>query len=95
MEKPPVPYKSEGKNFLTNPPKQGTFGMPGLTFTPFPAYAAENYDAAHEVAIKEDLDHKAKLKGGAFKIHTATLSQPFDVNPYFSDKGGHDRVICI
>lgn len=85
-DKPAPPYKSEGRNFLTNPPKQGTFGVPGTTFTPLPEYVAESYDAAHEAEQKAAEDHKTKMKGGAFKVHTATLSQPFHQNPFGDEK---------
>ena len=93
---PPPPHKSEGKNFLTNPSKKGTFGMTGLTLAPYPPYAPESFDAALEEERKRTAADKAKNKGGAFKVHTAILSQTFDVNPFAPpEKGKHikNRVI--
>lgn len=87
VEKPKAPFKHEPKNFLTNPPKKGTFGFLGTTFEKYPEYKGDPITGIHEAELKETADHKAKIKGGAFKVHTAVLSAPFDANPYFTDKG--------
>ena len=55
--------------------------MPGTAFSKFPEYAPDSYDAAHELEKKQMEEHKAKTKGGAFKVHTALDAQPFTVNP--------------
>ncbi|XP_067673317.1 cilia-and flagella-associated protein 96-like isoform X2 [Haliotis asinina] len=85
-EKPGKPYKSPGKNVMTNPGKEGTgFGYVHVTLGKYPAHMVEPYDSVKEKAKKENEGHRKLVKGGAFKLnmHPQAL---FDSNPYRSEK---------
>ncbi|XP_053559862.1 UPF0602 protein C4orf47 homolog isoform X2 [Bombina bombina] len=79
-------YTAPGKNFYTNPPKHGTgYGYPNLTFGKEYPYSSDDYDAS-KVKMKKEMEmHKAKLKGGAFRLNMHPV-EFFDGNPYRSDK---------
>ncbi|NP_001088214.1 UPF0602 protein C4orf47 homolog [Xenopus laevis] len=79
-------YTAPGKNFYTNPPKDGSgYGYPSVTIgKPYP-YSSENYDISRELIKKEIEHHKSKLKGGAFKLNLHPKDY-FEPNPYYTDK---------
>ncbi|XP_077135730.1 cilia-and flagella-associated protein 96 [Ranitomeya variabilis] len=84
--KPRKAYTAPGKNFYTNPPKQGTgFGYPNLTIGKVYTYSSDNYDISKELVKKEMEWHKSKLKGGAFRLNLYP-KEYFDINPYRTDK---------
>ncbi|XP_075716296.1 cilia-and flagella-associated protein 96 isoform X2 [Rhinoderma darwinii] len=77
-------YTAPGKNFYTNPPKQGTgFGYPNLTIGKNYSYSSDNYDISKEL-MKKEID-KSKFKGGAFRLNLYPREY-FDINPYHSNK---------
>eukprot|EP00042_Codosiga_hollandica_P036606 m.281377 g.281377 ORF g.281377 m.281377 type:complete len:299 (-) comp54929_c0_seq2:165-1061(-) len=80
--RPQPEHRKEPRNFLTNPSPQGTYGFPNTTIGKPAPYASEAFDAARELTKKEFQEHKARMKGGAFKVDTAVLSEPFDANPF-------------
>ncbi|XP_071106851.1 cilia-and flagella-associated protein 96-like isoform X2 [Haliotis cracherodii] len=85
-EKASKPYKSPGKNVMTNPGKEGTgFGYLHVTLGKYPAHMIEPYHSAQEKAKKESEGHRKQVKGGAFRLnmHPQAL---FDSNPYRSEK---------
>ncbi|CAJ0956325.1 unnamed protein product [Ranitomeya imitator] len=84
--KPRKAYTAPGKNFYTNPPKQGTgFGYPNLTIGKVYTYSSDNYDISKELVQKEMERHKSKLKAGAFRLNLYP-KEYFDINPYRTDK---------
>lgn len=86
LQVPKTPYKSPGKNVLTNPPKHGTgYGYHNLTLSkPYP-YTADPYDREKQMRKTDNSSHRSLLKGGAFflNLHPKDL---FDSNPYKFDK---------
>ncbi|XP_068134796.1 cilia-and flagella-associated protein 96 [Hyperolius riggenbachi] len=79
-------YTAPGKNFYTNPPKQGTgYGYPNLTLGKQYTYSSDDYDRAREMMKKESEGHKSRLKGGAFRLNLHPKDF-FDGNPYRTDK---------
>ncbi|XP_048248686.1 UPF0602 protein C4orf47 homolog isoform X1 [Haliotis rufescens] len=85
-EKASKPYKSPGKNVMTNPGKEGTgFGFVGVTIGGYPKYQHDAFDRSRELAKKESEGHRKQVKGGAFRLnmHPQAL---FDSNPYRSEK---------
>ncbi|KAM4710559.1 cilia-and flagella-associated protein 96 isoform 1-T2 [Discoglossus pictus] len=84
--KPRKAYTAPGKNFYTNPPKHGTgYGYPSLTLGKQYPYSSEDYDQARALMKKELENHKARLKGAAFKLNLFP-KEYFDGNPYITDK---------
>lgn len=84
--KPRKPYKTSGKNFYTNPGKNGTgFGYVGVTIGDYQKHAADEYDRGKEFTKKENESHRKNLKGGAFRLNMAPKAL-FDDNPYRSDR---------
>ncbi|CAK8683127.1 cilia-and flagella-associated protein 96-like [Clavelina lepadiformis] len=86
VSRPRKPYTAPGRNFTTNPGKQGTgYGYVNLTLGKQHEHAVEAFDKAKELRRKELSTHKSMLKGGAFKLnlHPSTY---FDKNPYRTDK---------
>ncbi|KAM4810573.1 cilia-and flagella-associated protein 96 isoform 2-T3 [Rhinophrynus dorsalis] len=78
-------YTAPGKNFYTNPTKLGTgYGYPNLTIGKPYAYSPDGYDVSRE-QMKEFERHKAKFKGGAFRLNLHP-KEYFDANPFYSDK---------
>ncbi|XP_028658836.1 UPF0602 protein C4orf47 homolog [Erpetoichthys calabaricus] len=86
LQIPKKPYKSPGKNFLTNPSKLGTgYGYPNVTLSKQYSYSADPYERARELSKKEFLSHKTMYKGGAFRLNLHPKDF-FDANPYKTDK---------
>ncbi|KAG9479852.1 hypothetical protein GDO78_011729 [Eleutherodactylus coqui] len=84
--KPRKAYTAPGKNFYTNPSKEGTgFGYPNITIGKSYTYSSDNYDISKELMKKEMDMHKSKVKGGAFRLNLYP-KEYFDINPYRSDK---------
>jgi hypothetical protein len=86
VKKAEKPYKSDGRNFTTNPGKIGTgYGYPSLTIGKGYNYSSNPYDKGKELRRKELAAHKNATKGGAFKLgmHPKAV---FDSNPYATDK---------
>ncbi|KAE8629765.1 hypothetical protein XENTR_v10000586 [Xenopus tropicalis] len=84
--KPRKAYTAPGKNFYTNPPKQGSgYGYTSVTIGKPYLYSSENYDIATELIKKEIENHKSKLKGGPFKLNLHPKDH-FNPNPYYTDK---------
>ncbi|KAK3722098.1 hypothetical protein QZH41_019843 [Actinostola sp. cb2023] len=81
------PHESPGKNFLTNPPKQGTgYGYLHVTIGNSHKYMSDGYDRAKEQR-KADMERSIKnRKGAAFKLNLHPKDF-FDGNPYKSDTG--------
>ncbi|XP_041485424.1 UPF0602 protein C4orf47 homolog [Lytechinus variegatus] len=79
-------HKSAGRNVITNPGKKGTgYGYPGLTLGKGITYSSNTYDKGKELRRKTLEQHKAAMKGGAFRLnmHPKAL---FDGNPYAHDR---------
>ncbi|KAL0973933.1 hypothetical protein UPYG_G00213130 [Umbra pygmaea] len=86
MKVPRKPYKPAGKNILTNPPKRGSgYSYPNITLSKVDNYSSEPYDRANEMLKKENRNHKALLKGGAFRLNLHP-KDCFDNNPSKLDK---------
>ncbi|XP_071479298.1 cilia-and flagella-associated protein 96-like [Diadema antillarum] len=79
-------HKAPGRNVITNPGKKGTgFGYPALTIGKGYQYSSNPYDKGKELRRKHLEQHKAALKGGAFRLNMHPKSY-FDQNPYASDR---------
>ncbi|XP_006630035.2 cilia-and flagella-associated protein 96 [Lepisosteus oculatus] len=86
LQVPKKPYKSPGKNILTNPLKMGTgYGYPNVTLSKQYPYTADPFDRAREIRKKEVAAHRSMLKGGAFHLNLYP-KEVFDTNPYKFDK---------
>ncbi|MBN3301744.1 cilia-and flagella-associated protein 96 [Amia ocellicauda] len=86
LQVPRKPYKSPGKNVLTNPPKKGTgYGFPNVTLSKLHSYSADPYERAKEMRKKELAAHRSMLKGGSFRLNLHP-NDFFDGNPYKFDK---------
>jgi len=86
VKKAGKPYKSDGRNFTTNPGKIGTgYGYPSLTIGKGYSYSSNPYNKGKELRRKELEAHKNATKGGPFKLgmHPKPV---FDANPYATDK---------
>jgi len=80
------PYKSPGKNFLTNPGKKGTgYGYAHLIIGKEFEHKDEEYSRSKDLQSKALKDHAAKLRAGPFKRSTHPLKY-FEENPYKSDR---------
>lgn len=79
-------HQPEGKNFLTNPPKQGTgYGYLNVTIGGPYKYSSEPYDKAKEIR-KSVMEKSQKSRtGGPFRLNLHPKSY-FDGNPYKSDR---------
>eukprot|EP00794_Sanderia_malayensis_P012154 gene12154-13408_t len=79
-------YKSPGRNFITNPLKNGTgYGYVNVLIGKSQTYSEEPYDRGRELAKKGQDESKGKMKGGAFRLNLCP-KQFFDSNPYKTDK---------
>lgn len=79
-------YKPPGKNFYTNPGKDGTgFGYVGVTIGSYHKHQPDEYDRARDSHKKITEAHRKALKGGPFKLNMAA-NPYFDENPYRSDR---------
>ncbi len=79
-------YKSPGKNFYTNPGKQGTgYGYLNITIGNYHKYASEPYNRSKEMRNAEMSKDIKRRTGGAFKL-SAIGQEHFDDNPYRSRK---------
>ncbi|XP_071808688.1 cilia-and flagella-associated protein 96-like [Asterias amurensis] len=86
VKKAGKPYKTDGRNFTTNPGKIGTgYGYPTLTIGKGYTYSSNPYNKGKELRRKELEAHKSQTKGGAFKLGMHPKSM-FDHNPYATDK---------
>lgn len=80
------PKAAENKNFYTNPGKKGTgFGYLQVTLGKYPAHQTEPYDQVHETDKKLLEQHRAGMKGGAFKLNMHPRDF-FNANPYTNDR---------
>jgi hypothetical protein len=82
----PEPKKKHGaepKPFYTSPPKKGTAGLPGTTFSPHPEHAPEPYK--DPLAVSRGTP-ATKPIGGPIKVGI-TGSDTFDHNACFTPAG--------
>lgn len=79
-------YISPGRNFITNPSKNGTgYGYVNVLIGKPQTYASEPYDRAKEIMKNSHSQSKKMMKGGAFKLNLHPTAY-FDNNPYKTDK---------
>lgn len=80
------PYKSPGRNVVTNPSKKGTgYGYPNLLVGKQYSYSSNPYDKGKELRRKDQVASRSAMKGGAFKLNMHPRTY-FDSNPYYADK---------
>eukprot|EP00051_Salpingoeca_urceolata_P028016 m.484500 g.484500 ORF g.484500 m.484500 type:complete len:307 (-) comp23379_c0_seq1:139-1059(-) len=76
----------EPRNFLSSPPKKGSFGVPGTTLGEPAFLLGDKYGAAQQKAKKDAKLERAKMKGGAFKTVAAAHPGTFGPNPFAPPK---------
>ncbi|XP_023670472.1 cilia-and flagella-associated protein 96 [Paramormyrops kingsleyae] len=85
LQIPKKPYKSPGKNILTNPAKKGSgYGYPNVTLSRFESHSADPYDRPREMLKKEIVANRALVKGGVFRLNLHP-KEYFERNPYKLD----------
>lgn len=82
----PPPYKSPGKNILTNPPKRGTgYGYQGVTIGKPYQYQSDPLNRERELEVKNAEEGRKQMKGASFKLGMHP-TEYFDTNPFKPDK---------
>jgi len=81
-----TPYKSPGRNFLTNPTKKGSgYGYTSLTIAENHEYMTEFIGRADEIRSGEKQEHKKKMVSSDFRLNMHP-KEYFDINPFKSDR---------